>query len=178
MDAAKKVNAYINRLDALFDSVSRLDLAKDSPKINAVFSDQNINAALLTDALAQMLCIRASGLIEVALHAYLTEYCARGMPREANNFIVSRITGLQNLNYERLCTVLSSFSKQWREAFEAKIDKNGAAKEALDSVVARRNRLAHGENVGVSLSNIKREYKDLKEVVRVLEAIIILDSSS
>lgn len=178
MDSAKKVNAYIDRLDALFESVSKLDLAKDSQKLNTVFSDQNIRAALLTDALAQMLCIRASGLIEVAAQAYLTDYCERGMSREANNFIVSRITGLQNLNYERLCSVLSSFSKAWREAFEDKIEKNSAAEAALNSVVAKRNQLAHGENVRVSLSNIKRDYAELKKVVRALEAIIILDSSS
>jgi hypothetical protein len=45
----------------------------------------------------------------------------------------------------------------------------GARKDAVDSVVNNRNRIAHGENVGISYVRIKEYYDRVVEVIELID---------
>jgi hypothetical protein len=45
-------------------------------------------------------------------------------------------------------------------------------KEALDSLLANRNSIAHGRNVGITYARVKEYYSHIKDVISLLKEII------
>lgn len=72
-----------------------------------------------------------------------------------------------NLNAEQLLRFVSAFNVDWRNQLEDFI--TGERKEALDSVVANRNNIAHGESVNLTYARIRDYYRYICQVVDFLE---------
>jgi len=63
--------------------------------------------------------------------------------------------------------VVGAFEREWRAELIKFLD--GPRKDALDSVLSLRNKIAHGESVGLTYSRIQEYYLRVKEVVSFLE---------
>ena len=107
----------------------------------------------LSSDFARFLCIRVSGYLEKAVAELLTEHARRN----------------GGLNAEKLKTILGSFDPDWRLSIDETL--TDGKKEAVDSIVSLRNRIAHGQDVGVTYSRVAGYYR---EVQRVVEAIASL----
>ena len=70
------------------------------------------------------------------------------------------------LNFKRASPF--TFDTKMRVEIEQFID--GPKKDALDSVVDLRNKIAHGESVGVTYIRIKDYYKRISEIIDFVEA--------
>jgi hypothetical protein len=68
---------------------------------------------------------------------------------------------------ERILQVCRAFDQDWAEHLAA--ETVGARKDAVDSVVNNRNRIAHGENVGISYVRIKEYYDRVVEVIELID---------
>jgi hypothetical protein len=63
----------------------------------------------------------------------------------------------------KIVKLLGSFSSDWRISLEGYlIDER---KDAVNSLVALRHKIAHGESVGTSLAQVKDHYKTVLEVI-------------
>ena len=60
------------------------------------------------------------------------------------------------------------FDSEWANNLKVYLDDNGR-KEALDSVVELRNRIAHGEDSDISFVRISGYYRKIVEIVDYLE---------
>ena len=67
------------------------------------------------------------------------------------------------MNAERLLQLVGSFNREWRNEMEEYIKDE--RKEALDSIIANRNKIVHGEPVGLTISRIREYYVRVCEIV-------------
>ena len=145
------VVAQRNRLDATFDRVS--SLPENQLEIRADF--------------ARYLCILVSGFLESVVSDIAMDYCRSRSAPTVMSFVESRLRRPMNLNAEQLLRFVSAFNVDWRNQLEDFI--TGERKEALDSVVANRNNIAHGESVNLTYARIRDYYRYICQVVDFLE---------
>ncbi len=105
---------------------------------------------------ARYICILSAGLIENALKEIYTEFVRGAASRPVADYAVAQLSHLQNPNTTRLLAVVGSFKSDWRDELEGFVNAEGG-KEAIDSIMALRHRIAHGDsfNVGISLVQVK-----------------------
>ena len=136
------------KLDNLFDEASKIaDL-----EIKAYFS--------------RYLCVLVSGFIENSLRIILSKYATKRSHPNIANFVNQRLSHQTNFNTEKISQLLGGFSPDWRIKFDEKLPDE--LKNAFDTVLANRNPIVHGNNVGMSYVRIKGYYAD---VVKGIELI-------
>jgi len=116
---------------------------------------------------AKYLCVLTSGFVENSLRLILKEYAAKHADESVSRFVSTRIEGLTNLNDDKISQLLGSFSPTWRDAFHA--TRSTEQKDAIDSVLANRNLIAHGRSVGLTLARMKYYYGDVSKVVKIID---------
>ena len=85
------------------------------------------------------------------------------------NYVESRLGRLGNLNTEQLLQLVGSFDRDWHNKLEQFVI--GERKDALDSVIANRNNIAHGESVSLTYMRIRDYYKRICEVVDFVDEL-------
>ncbi len=146
------VHQQIQRLDHLFTMAS-------------AFSEEEYIANW-----ARYLCILASGLIENSVKAFVWRYAARNSAANIQSYVNKKVQSITNLNCEKLSQFLRSFSEAWCDEFENTLSEK--QKAAIDSVIANRNNIAHGNDVGISYVTMKQYYSEVKAVIGLLENIM------
>jgi hypothetical protein len=122
--------------------------------------------------LARYLCILTSGFMEESLKIIIEEFVKVQSSSSVTNFVAESIKHITNLNCEKLVGFISKFDSDYGKDLMKNITDE--EKTAIDSVLANRNQIAHGQNVGIGYVSIHRYYQDIKSViekVRILLAI-------
>lgn len=119
---------------------------------------------------SRYLCILASGLIENSVKAFVWRYASKKSAVTIQSYVNKKVQSITNLNCEKLSQFLRSFSEEWCEEFDKTISEK--QKAAIDSIIANRNNIAHGSDVGISFVTMKQYYTDAKAVLALLEKII------
>lgn len=146
MNGRAEVWRLRQRLEA---TIKRLDLVQADPELQSDF--------------AKYLCILVSGYVETAVTELLLEHSRRNAAPTVQRYVEAQTRRLTNLNSERLQQLLGSFDPDWRQSLSLLlVDEK---KDALDSVVNLRNRIAHGEFVGVTYQRITGYFTHIKPVV-------------
>lgn len=70
------------------------------------------------------------------------------------------------LNAERLLQLVGRFDLNWRKELEEFIA--GERKAALDSIVANRNQIAHGQSGDLTYARVQTYYANICEIVEFL----------
>jgi hypothetical protein len=147
--------------------VSRLKMRLDatvnrSPSPSADFEVQS--------DFAKYLCVLVSGFFENAIVALILDYVERRSSPEVAVFVGRQLDRWTNPNSEKISKLFGSFNTDWRVALEGYlVDER---KDSINSLVALRHKIAHGESVGTSLSQIKAHYKVIAEVVDYLANLV------
>lgn len=141
-----EVDRLRKRLDATFERTRDVDL----------------NTELQSD-LARYLCVLVSGYIEKAIVAIVLEHARqRGAPT-LQHFVAKKTEYFTNPNTSKIQDLLGSFDPEWqRKLEEFLVDE---PKVAVDSIVALRNKIAHGGSVGLTYSRICDYYKQAQRVI-------------
>lgn len=147
MRGKPEVDALRKRLEATFLRISNLNSA-----------DLEVQSDF-----ARYLCILVSGFVETAIAELAIEYCRKRSTPTVSNYAGSQLVRLQNIKTERLLQIMSRFDPKWRTELEVFVD--GPRKDALDSVIDLRNKIAHGESVGVTYTRIKEYYQRIAEII-------------
>jgi hypothetical protein len=146
----------------LTEITSRLDNAFKTA--DAVTEDE------LRSHLSRYLCILTSGYVEESIKIIIEHYASINSSPIITNYISVATKNITNLNSEKMEKLLNSFSSQWGKNFcNLLTDKE---KDALDSVVANRNNIAHGRNVGVSYVRVRDWYKSIKNIIDDIRMIL------
>ncbi len=151
MRGASEVNRLRNRLNAAFERARSLG---------------TVDAEIQSDY-ARYLCVLVSGFVETAVAELAIEHCRIRAQLSVSNYASSQLGRIQNLKAQRLLQVVASFDKKWSIELSAFMD--GARKDALDSVVDLRSKIAHGESVSLSLGTITRYFERIDEIVVYIE---------
>jgi len=151
MSIATVLNAHRSRLDDVFARVKCL---------------QDADIELQSD-FARYLCVLVSGFVETAVSKIASEFCRKRSATQVANYADTQLNRLQNVKTEKLLQLVGGFDPAWRRSTEQFME--GARKDALDSVVNLRNKIAHGESVGITYARISEYYTRIKETVTFLE---------
>ena len=85
------------------------------------------------------------------------------------SFVEGRLTRVGNFNTEQLLQFVGSFKAVWYDELQSFVA--GKRKDALDSVAANRNSIAHGGSVGLTYSRIREYYGSVCEVVDFVDGM-------
>nr|VFJ87039.1 MAG: hypothetical protein BECKLFY1418A_GA0070994_100122 [Candidatus Kentron sp. LFY] len=113
---------------------------------------------------AGYLCILVSGYLEKAVAALLLEHARQcGAPMTLQRFVERKTRRPINLNAQRLGELLGSFDPEWKHNLERfLVDEY---KDAVNSIVRLRNKIAHGESVDLTYRQISDYYIQVQKVV-------------
>jgi hypothetical protein len=148
----KEILRYKRQLDDLFGKVSNLD------------SDTEMQSHW-----AKYLCIRVSGFLEVAVSTIYKKYAKDKASPFVVNYVEKQLSSFQNPKMEKILNITKSFNPKWAEELELELRNNSEIKDSIDSIVDVRNKIAHGDNVGITYTKIKRYYEVALELVEFLE---------
>jgi len=142
------------------------DLDNLKSKMEGVVDDE------VRSLLVKMLCIRTAGLLEVFLKTRISEYSKGKVPAEINRFMTAKFKDITNLKSTKFADVLTSFSIAWADKFNKYLNEHEQEKNSLDSVIAQRHNIAHGQPSNIGQASMRQYYEDVKHVVYYLDGII------
>lgn len=122
--------------------------------------------------LAKLFCIRTAGLIEVFLKTRISEYSKKKVPNEINRFLTVKFKDITNLKSSKFEEVLSNFSVDWASKFRQYMEEHEQKKASLDSLIAQRHSIAHGQASNISMTSMTQYYEDVKTILNHLDSII------
>ena len=112
---------------------------------------------------AKYLCVLVSGYLESALCALLLHFAKTRSSGHVASFVERQLGPWTNPKVEKIIDLFGSFNPDWRDDLTAYlVDQR---KDSVNSLVALRHKIAHGESVGTSLSQIKSHYRIANEVI-------------
>jgi hypothetical protein len=119
---------------------------------------------------AKYFCILVSGFLENSLVALMLDVAQKRSAPEIALFVERRLDHWTNPSCEKIIQLIGSFSPDWRLKVEKYlVDER---KDAVNSLVALRHKIAHGESVGTSLAQVKNYYSTVLEVISFIGNIV------
>ena len=145
----REVNQHKDRLDDLFSKVAEI-------------SDSELQAHW-----SRYLCILLSGFIETSIRSILSEYAENRASPVVSNYVQRELRRFQNPSMQRILDLLGSFSQEW--AVQLSAQTTDEKKDAINNIIGNRNRIAHGENVGISFVPLRGYYRNAVSVLELIE---------
>ena len=146
MTGRAEVTRLKQRLDATFQRVA------------GIGSDLELQSDF-----ARYLCVLVSGYLERAVPELVLEHARRSGSPSLQRFVELNTRRFTNANTERLQNLLNSFDPDWRQTLESFLVDE--FKDAVDSIVNLRNRIAHGDSVGLTYQRVSDYYARVQSVV-------------
>lgn len=142
-------------------------------RLNATFARASqINDGQLQSDLAKHLCVLVCGYLERAVVALTVEHVRQRSVPSVQRFVEARLERSQNFKPQKLADLLGQFEPDWRTRLDAFLAKE-ERRSALDSVYANRHQIAHGESVGVTLTQVKAWDNRIEEIVVFLGSLLV-----
>ncbi len=117
------------------------------------------------------LCILAAGLLENSIREIYSEYVRSASSPQVGRFAASSLQRVLNPNSDRFVRVARSFSLEWGSDLEVFLTANGGQrKDAIDSIIAHRNLIAHGREASISVAQMMNYLQRAVEVIDFLES--------
>ena len=116
---------------------------------------------------SKYLCIRVSGFLEVSIRSIYTEYCKNKSAPFVANYIEKKLSNFQNPTMQKISDLARAFNPQWADELDRFAE--GEIKDSIVSIVAIRNKIAHGDNVGITFTRIKKYYENTILLIDFLE---------
>lgn len=116
---------------------------------------------------ARYLCVLVSGFLETSVRAIYSNYARTKAAPYVANYVEAQLKDFQNPKMEKILQLTREFSPEWEDALRSATD--GEPKDAVDSIVANRHRIAHGEWVGITYDAMRRYYQNAVLVVKKVE---------
>lgn len=121
---------------------------------------------------SKYLCILVSGYIEESLRILLEEYAQKNASPNIQNFVSKEIRNITNCKTNKILDILCKFNSSWKDSFNNEITSDSEIKDAVDSIIANRHKIAHGKSAGITYVTVSKYYTNVKKAVKILNNII------
>ncbi len=148
--------------------MTRLDVARQRKKLDGLFEHiRNVSEEPeVRSHWAKYLCILVSGFVETSIRGIYEQYAADKSSPKIANYVGNRLKGFQNPRMDKILDLCGAFSPEWKGELANAPEE---AKSAMNSIVANRNRIAHGEDVGLTYGMIYDYYQNAKKIIDMIE---------
>lgn len=119
---------------------------------------------------ARYLCVLVTGFLEQAVERVILGYVDAQGNRRLSRYIAKRLQPNRNMRAKQLLDIVGQFDEDWRSQLDEKLTTRH--RDAIGSVYASRNKIAHGEDVDLPYRQIHNDYVMVKEAVGFLEEIV------
>ena len=122
------------------------------------------------------ICVLTAGLLENSIKEIYGEFIRNTAANSKNSpavakYAASTLAIIQNPKAERFVRTARSFSDEWGRQLQTYLnDANGQRKNAVDSIMDNRHRIAHGKNATISVSRMAGYLKTAAEVIDFIES--------
>lgn len=151
-------NTYVaGRLASIEVALKKADAFKSDPQVASY--------------LAGFLAVMISGVYEDCVEHLVCERVKRASDIEIHHYFEKDISeSFRNPEFGKVQGILGEFSKNWADDIKKKVDY--PSQQALDSIVADKNAIAHGKSSTLTVSDIKNYHRRCKSIFVVLEGIL------
>ena len=108
-----------------------------------------------------------SGFLETSIRTTFATFAHKRAHSNVASFVTAQLAFLQNPKMGKILELVGKFSAEWAKQLEA--DTQGEIKAAVNSIVANRNKIAHGEDVSLGLAGLRDYYTSAKKLVKLIE---------
>lgn len=144
----------------------RARLASLIDQSQALVSDEELLAQW-----ARYLSVLLSGYLEVSLNEICTTHVQRRSDPTVQNFVESDLrNSLRNPNVEKIKRVMFRFDPEYGERFVSELQES--VREDINSIVNTKNRIAHGDDTGVTMGTIRKWFESCQMAVAAAESIM------
>ena len=149
----------------------RQEVARLEQRLDTVFTRVKMlggDAELQSD-FSRYLCILVSGYLETSAKELVLEYSRKCGNASLQRFVDQRTKQFTNAKTEKLKSLLNDFNPDWQSSLEAYVVDD--LKDAVDSIVTLRNKIAHGQSVGLTYQTVSNYYSRVKLVVSYIASL-------
>jgi hypothetical protein len=118
---------------------------------------------------AKYLCVLCAGLLENSVSELYGDYAKNKSNQEINHYVLRSLEKYQNPKTKKFIEIAACFNDRWAQDLETFVDNDGR-REAIDSIIANRHLIVHGENSGITIVRIKEYFKKIVEVLEFIES--------
>ncbi len=113
------------------------------------------------------LCVRSYVYVEFAVQTILKEY-VRTVTNDPpiGSFVKEQLRINRALRRSELLNLIGKFSEEWRK--NLRVTTQGKLGDSLDSIVNNRNKIAHGDDVYISLSSLRTYFSDAQKIIELV----------
>lgn len=141
------------RIDAVFERAVRFE---GEPDVQADY--------------ARYLCVLVTGFLEQAVVRVVLDYVnALGDP-SLNRYVAETLRRPGSMHAPDILRLVGSFNEDWQTQLAEKLTNRH--REAIGSVYASRNKIAHGEDVDLAYRQVRGDYDLVLEAIRFLEETV------
>ena len=116
------------------------------------------------------LCVLTAGFLENALKEVFSDFVSRKSSPQIASFAMAKLDEISNPKSARFVDVTNSFDARWANKLTEFLDEDGGQRRnAIDSIMANRHRIAHGKSAQVSVGRVRGFLPGCVEVVEFLE---------
>jgi len=115
---------------------------------------------------AKYLCVLCSGYLETSVRTILKNHVRMKAAPHVADFVDGKLDEFQNPKMQKILELCGTFKGQWREKLGTHVE--GQLKDAVDSIVANKNNIAHGRDVGLTYAAVKDYFECAKKVIALL----------
>jgi len=108
-----------------------------------------------------------SGFLEIGIREILIKHAHEQSSPTVANFIDGKLREFRNPKMGKILKLIGLFSREWEAAIERQTE--GELKDAVDSIVANRNRISHGEDVSITYARIYDYYQRAIKFIDICE---------
>ncbi len=144
-------------------------LSVERERLNSLFGriDEFDEDKELQSHWVKYLCVLSNGHIENSIRYIYSQYAEKRSNENIAKYINSNLRRFQNANTERILTLISAFSKDWRDEIDKFITDE--MKKSIDNIVTNKNAIAHGRSVGITSSLLRKYWVNSIKVLEFIE---------
>lgn len=149
--------------------MKNIEVVKHQRKLNNLFSKiEDLSEDLELQAhWARYLCVLTSGFLETSIQAIFSNFTQKTASPKVANFVENKLKEFQNPKMEKILLLIKLFSSEWESLLRNRTE--GELKDAVDSIVNNRNKIAHGDDVGITYARMYNYYKNAVTVIELIE---------
>ena len=125
--------------------------------------------------IAQLMAVWISGYLEVTCRDVLLTYAERRSDESVARFVGLQLRRLRSPNTRAILNLVDSFDESRAKELEKFISQK-RIKESIDGVVALRNQIAHGISANTTITNVKIQFDDSRQLAEKLKELFGADA--
>ena len=120
---------------------------------------------------ARYLCVLVTGYLEQTVVQIIVDYVDALGNQRLGRYVAKTLKRPGSMKVDRILDLVASFSDDWRSHLEDKLTLRH--RDAIGSLYASRNRIAHGEDVDLTYRQVYEYYQRALEVVRLVKEVVV-----